>query len=344
LPPAPRVRAGEKTIEEFCTSIDRRLWALITGSAPVVIGSHVRIDGDGLGASLALMHGLRDAGVECCAFIDSPVPTALGFLPGVRDLLPSPDALPERFGLVVLDCGSLARAGRLAEHAGRATKIFNIDHHATNDQFGDVNYVDPTASSSAEIVFRLLQAGGVALTPQIAENLYAGIVTDTGRFSYANTTAASLKMCGRLVEAGCRPQDLIDRVYLSPPQAVVRLQGLVIDTLRLEEEGRIATMEISREMFRRTGSSAVDTQGFAELPIGIRGVVLSALLKEMVERPGWVKVSLRGRASEDGIDVARAAESLGGGGHRYAAGCEVKGPLEEARGTVLQALRRCLKT
>lgn len=309
----------------------------------MVVTSHERIDGDGLGASLGLWHALRDAGVECRQFYDSAIPVAFEFLPGVGQRAQSPQELPERFQLAVVDSGSLGRIGVMAHHVDRAAVILNIDHHATNSQFGLVNYVDPTASSCGEIIYRLLQAGGAAVTEEIADCLYTAIVTDTGRFSYANTTAASLAICGRLVQAGCRPELLADRLYFSQPQALVRLQGMAISTLSLAAGGRIATMAITREMFERAGAHAVDTQGFAELSVGISGVHVSALLKEMQEKPGWVKVSLRGRASVDGVDVRAVAEAFGGGGHRYAAGCEFEGSIEQARETIVARLHRSLE-
>ena len=328
---------------ESDTTTARRIWDLLAGPAPVVVSSHVRIDGDGLGAALALWHALRNRGVACCAFFDSPIPAAFAFLPGLPQALVGPEQLPRRFQLAAIDCGSLDRTGRLADYADRAAVVLNIDHHSTNAQFGDVNYVDSAASSSGEMIYRILAAGGAPITREIADNLYTAIITDTGRFSFGNSTAEAFEICGRLVRAGCRPDLLADRLYFSPPEPLVRLQTMVMATLRLAAGGRIATMEITREMFERTGTHAMDTQGFADLPIGIQGVCVGALLKEMQEGPGRVKVSLRGRPSVEGVDVCSVAESLGGGGHRYAAGCELEGDIEQARRTIVDKLRGSLK-
>ena len=165
-------------------------------------------------------------------------------------------------------------------------------------------------------------------------------MTDTGRFSYSNTGAECLEICAELVRAGCNPCELSDRIYRSPPEPLVRLQGLAIGTLRVEADGRIATIEITREMFERTGTQPVDAQGFADIPVSVKGVMASALLKEMPAAGGpWVKVSLRSRACQDGVDVCAVAQAFGGGGHARAAGCELKGGLAPARSAVVGRLR-----
>ena len=325
----------------IATQIEKQIWQTLTDGSPVVVTSHERLDGDGIGAALGLWHGLRDAGVSCTQSFDSPVPEVFRFLPGLEEQR-SPEQLPDRFHLAVVDCGSLDRVGPPAEHADRAIRTLNIDHHVTNDQFGDVNYVDREASSCGELVYRILQAGGVTLTPQIGECLYTAIVTDTGSFSYGNTTREAFEICARLVEAGARPWELCERIFFSPPENVVRLKGEAIDSLRLDADGRLGTVAISNEMFRRTGTRSVDTQGFADIPISVRGVEASALLKEICadSRPSYVKVSLRSRPGPDSVDVCAVAESFGGGGHRHAAGFEFEGALQEARRVVTDVLTR----
>jgi phosphoesterase RecJ-like protein len=269
--------------------------------------------------------------------------------------------LPERFHLAVLDCGALARIGTLAQHAERACCIVNIDHHFANSRFGDINYVDSAVSSCGELVYRILAAGGAPITREVAECLYTAILTDTGRFSYSNVSAESFAVCAKLVAAGCNPCELSNKIYHSPPETAVRLRGLAIGTLHLEAGGRLAVMEITREMFERTGARPVDTKGFADIPVSVKGVVASALLKEMPgpERGGavspgahkprtsqapaacapWVKVSLRSRAVGNAVDVCAVAESFGGGGHRHAAGFKLEGGMPHARSVVVEALR-----
>jgi len=303
------------------------------------------LDGDGLGASLGLWHALKAAGVSCRQVYEPPVPVVFEFLPGADQRDECAESLPDTFNLAVVDCGALDRIGRLARHADRAGTIVNIDHHVSNRFFGDLNYVDCGASSCGELVYRLLKTAGVALTEEAAVCLYTAIVTDTGRFSYANTTAECIEICGALVRAGCNPAALSDRIYNSQPQSVVRLMGLAIGTLRLHAGERIGTVEITRRMFERTGTRPVDTQGFADIPLSVSGVVASALLKEMRDGPDapWVKVSLRSRPSGNAVDVCAVAQALGGGGHSQAAGCELRGTLAEARDKVVGMLSETLE-
>lgn len=322
------------------------MWGTLTDGTPVVVTSHIRLDGDGIGAALALWHSLKGRGLECAVFFEPPVPAVFGFLPGADQRVSSLDELPERFHLAVLDCGSLDRIGSLARLADRAVRIVNIDHHVTNDAFGHINYVDRSAGSCGELVYRMITAGGSPITKEIADCLFTAIVTDTGRFCYANTTGESFEICARLVSAGCRPHELVDRICCSPSPDLVRLQGLAIGTLRFEEKGRIATMEITSEMFERTGIRPVDTQGFADIPVFVQGVMASALLKETPPESGCpgVKVSLRSRPGDGAVDVCAVAESFGGGGHRHAAGFEMEGSLADARRAVVGRLRRELRS
>ena len=319
-----------------------QVWQALTDGAPVVITAHQDLDGDGIGASLALWHALRGAGIRCVQIFESPIPAIYEFLPGLDQRANSVDELPDRFQLAVVDCSSLGRIGSLAGHMDRVDRIVNIDHHVTNGLFGHVNYVERDVSSCGELVYRILEAGGVAITKEIADCVFTAMLTDTGRFCHANSTAQCFEICADLVRAGARPYELADKIYYSPPPAVVRLQALAMGTLELEDEGRLATMQISDGMFRETGTRAADTQGFADIPVFAKGVDVSVLLKELPDASGnlGIKVSLRSRPGDDGVDVCAVAKAFGGGGHRHAAGFELEGSLAEARATVLDRLRR----
>jgi len=319
-----------------------QVWRALTDGTPVVITSHQDLDGDGIGASLALWHALRWAGVRCAQIFESPVPAVFEFLSGLDQRAASVDELPDRFHLAVVDCSSLSRIGSLARHMGRVDRIVNIDHHVSNDLFGHVNYVERDVSSCGELVYRTMEAGGVPITKDIADCVFTAILTDTGRFCHPNSTMQCFEICADLVRAGSRPYELADKIYYSPPPAVVRLQALAMGTLELEDDGRLATMQITERMFRETGTRGADTQGFADIPVFVKGVEVSVLLKELPDASGCrgIKVSLRSRPGDDGVDVCAVAQGFGGGGHRHAAGFELKGPLAEARIAVLERLRR----
>ena len=312
------------------------IWDALTDGLPAVITSHVRLDGDGVGCALALCHALRGKGVEATVALDPPVPTMFGFLPGMDTVRSGADGLPDHYNLVVIDCGSLERTGDLAPALGGRARTINIDHHDSNASFGDLNYVEGGASSCGEMLFDLLAAGGVPLSLPIAECLLTAVVSDTGQFSHQDTTPAAYAVAGRCVEAGARPHVVVRQLFCPPTPAQMRLRAMAMGTLRFHCEEQVSTMEVTNEMFRRTGLAPIDTEGFAEMAIGIQGLEAAALLKEM---PGceYIKVSMRSR---EYVDVAAVAGAFGGGGHKHAAGCEIYDSLEAARGAIVAALER----
>ena len=318
--------------------LERRIWQTLTDGTPLVLSTHVQMDGDAVGATLGLWHVLRDEGVEALCYLPPPVPRVYRFLPGVDEATAGPENLPPRFHLVLLDCANGERARSLVDARQRADLVINIDHHATNPSFGDVNYVDVEASSSGELVCRILRANGVEPGRAAAQCLYAAILTDTGRFGHSNTTAASLEVCAELVRLGASPHDLARRIYDSPSPAQVRLRALAAQTLQFAAGGKVAVVKVTAEMLERTGLDPADTQELAAIPICIDGVQAGILLKQMAG--GGVKVSLRSRGE---VDVRLVAESFGGGGHVRAAGYETDLPLEAAVRTVVEKVTEQLQ-
>ena len=320
---------------EDAASVCAQIWEALTDGGLVVVTSHERLDGDGVGSALALCHALRGRGVEVRAFFQPPTPPMFDFLPGMDCCCRDARLLPDSYTLAVLDCGALSRVGDQADLlAAGSTRTINIDHHGSNDLFGDITYVDAQASSSGEMIYGLLKGAGVPLTAEIAECLYAAIVTDTGQFAHQGTTPAALRICAECMAAGVAPHTLVARLFRSPTAEQVKLRSLAVGTLEFHDHGRLATMLITGEMFARTGLGLIDTEGFAEVPIGIQGVTASALLKQM---PGsdYIKVSMRSR---DPVDVCAVARKFGGGGHVHAAGCEIEDTLENAREAIVKQL------
>ncbi len=316
----------------------RAIWEVMTDGLPAVLTSHARLDGDAVGSVLAFWHGLRHRGVEAHQYFQPPIPAMFHFLPGMDNCCGDPAHLPASYNLVVIDCGAFDRIGDAADRLTGRVQTVNIDHHDGNSLFGDINYVDPRASSCGEMVCELLGAGGVPLSGPIAECLFTAIVTDTGQFSHQDTTPEALNVCAECVRAGARPHELIRKLFMSPSPAQVKLRHLALGTLQFHDQGRIATMEITQDMFRRTELGPLDTEGFAEVPISIQGVWASVLFKEM-PGCGYIKVSMRGRGE---VDVRQVACVFGGGGHRYAAGCEIQDSLANVRSAVVRELERQL--
>jgi phosphoesterase RecJ-like protein len=223
----------------------------------------------------------------------------------------------------------MRRLGR--GHAGvvaAAASVIDVDHHYDNTRFGDVNVIDGGASSTAEILFDLLEALGVELTPQIAQALYVALVTDTGRFQQRTTGPNALRMAARLVGAGVDIQHVYERVFETMPLRKLRLLGRVIDHLVLYEDGRVAISNVERGDFIRLGASESDTEGLVDHLRAIRGVEVAALIREPPLAPDGTappnRVSLRSRGA---IDVSAIARRTGGGGHKQAAGFSHGGDL-----------------
>ena len=321
------------------SEVHAAIWQVLTDGLPAVVTSHIRLDGDGVGSALALWHAVRARGGEAYAFFEPPMPTMFSFLSGVDQSLADPSLLPPAYNLVVIDCGSLDRVGEAAGRLTGRVRTVNIDHHDSNACFGDLNHVDPAASSCGEMVYRLLKAGGVPLSREMADCLFTAIVTDTGQFSHQDTTPDALRVCAECVQAGAQPHELVKRLFMLPSPAQVKLRHLALGTLRFHGEGRVATMTVTLDMFRQTGLGPVDTEGFAEVPTSIQGVEASALLKQM-PGCGYIKVSMRSRES---VDVCEVAKAFGGGGHKQAAGCEIRGELESVREIIAARLQHHLR-
>ena len=239
--------------------------------------------------------------------------------------------------VAILDCPDLGRAGRVAQLLPAGLPVLNIDHHPDNTFFGTVNLVDPEASSVCELLYRVSRANGLSLPVAAATNLFAGILTDTGRFCFSNTTAEALAAAAELVRLGADPVSVGWRLYEDFALGQLRLWAQVVETIELVVTGRVAVAVITQEMLDRHGVVLEDTQEFAEIPRMVSGVDVGLLLREL--RGGEVKVSLRSRGA---VDVNAMAVRLGGGGHRHAAGSVLPGTVGEVRGRVLAVVSQAL--
>ena len=316
--------------------VDAALIEALTRAERPLITSHMRLDGDGLGSMLGLHHLLRDLGRRPRMVVDSAVPKIYAFLPGADEVRSSPDAVPADADLVVcLDVADRARLRRVAERLPRSGPLIKIDHHVGGEIFGDLDWVDAHASSVGEMLCRIVRQAGWTVTPEVATCLHVAIMTDTGRFCFANTTPEAMDAAAFLLERGADLPREVREIYRSQEPGLIRLRGMTLQSLRLSNEGRVAWMCITRDMFEETGTQPIDTQEFADLPRAVAGVRAGVLLRELPpkrqedgsERPA-VKVSLR---SADDLDVRAVAVRFGGGGHTKAAGCEIEGSVAEVQ-------------
>jgi phosphoesterase RecJ-like protein len=284
-----------------------------------LLTTHENPDGDALGSLLAMHHLLEALGKDSVMFLaakEFPLPIEYRFLSLEEVFHEAPADLVDRV-LIFLDCGNIERMP--VEWLKRdEARVLNIDHHHDNTRFGTVNLVDVEASSTAEIVYELAKMLGVGLTPKIASALYVGLVTDTGRFMYDNTSPKAHLMAADLIEAGVDVHDTYRRLYERVPIEKLRLVARTLEKVERVERGALAIAYITAEDYRAAGASEVLTEGIIDYLRSLEGACVAALVRDKEDGPEPRKVSLR---SVDGeVDVSKIARLKGGGGHARAAG------------------------
>jgi phosphoesterase RecJ-like protein len=310
-----------------------RIIQAIRKNSSFFIAGHVKPDGDTVGCAIALSSLLRRLGKRAHAYTREAVPDYLKFLPGANKITLA-DKVRKKFDCaIILECSDLGRMGNLIT-LDQADTVINIDHHAVFNNFGDINYIDSSASSSAEQVYYLFRQMKMPFTLKEAEALYVGLVTDTGKFQQANTTPDALRMAAGLLEAGVVPAMIYDRLYASYRLNGLRLLGDVLAGMQLAFEGKVAYVKVTKAMYAATATGANDTEGIINYTLSMPQVLVGAMLRE-TDEPGAVKVSFRSRGN---CDVNRIAHHFGGGGHKKAAGCTLKGSLQSAEKQLLDYL------
>jgi bifunctional oligoribonuclease and PAP phosphatase NrnA len=303
------------------------------GGRALMLG-HVHPDADVLGTLLALGLALEARSWNVVYGGPHPAPALLGFLPGV-DRYRRLESLEGAFDVVVLtDCPNPQRTEGLIDQAKRAGKVVvNIDHHPDNRRYGHVNWVDVTAAATGEMVYELLTALRVSLTPAIATNLFTAIHTDTGSFRYSNVTTRTFTIAAALVAAGARPELVSQSLYEQRAPDALHWLGEALARVEVSEDGRMSWLALPASA---VPERIVESEELVNYPRSVASVRVACLLREL---DGTVKVSLRGKGD---VDVQQIAAQFGGGGHVNAAGCTVPGPLPEATRVVLAAVRRAI--
>jgi bifunctional oligoribonuclease and PAP phosphatase NrnA len=296
-----------------------------------LIAAHINPDGDAIGSALALSFALESMGKETFIYDRDPVPEIYKFLPG-HDRFRSDltNDLSVKPVLVLLDCNSLARAS-LEGYAFRHSLV--IDHHETEADFGDTRWIDQHAAATGLMVYFAIKSLGLPVTKDMAINLYTAISVDTGTFRYSNTTAEVLRVSADLVKSGAEPNHIADNLYETWDRRRFNLFVMALNTLEIK--GDTAIIHVTKDMFRKTGTKAEDTENFANFPRMMQSMRISVLLRELGDDE-W-KASLRSR---DDVNVARVAELFGGGGHRNAAGFKLKADLGSAKKALLRAIKK----
>jgi bifunctional oligoribonuclease and PAP phosphatase NrnA len=286
-------------------------------AADVTIACHVNPDGDALGSLLGASLALRKIGKTTYpTWGTSPaaIPVQYEFLPAV-DTLVQPGDAPVSGTFLALDCGAADRLGELEAQMSKSSVVINVDHHPGNDDFGTHNVVVTTASSTAELVTGLIQDAGIEIDRDIATCLYTGVVTDTGRFQYSNSSPATLRLAADLLSYGVPATEIAQDIFESAPFGYLKLLGRVLDRALLFESERFVYSWVTRKDLAETGVAIEETDQLIDFIRSTRAADVAAMFKEQSD--GRYRVSLR---SKGPVSVGAIARARGGGGHELAAG------------------------
>jgi bifunctional oligoribonuclease and PAP phosphatase NrnA len=298
-----------------------RLLGHIRASNHFVLASHQRPDGDAVGSSVGMALALRAIGKRAEVVMDAPPPHFLQPFPEVANIRITSELTSSFDAAIIMECSSLDRTGIVGLDR---SPVLNIDHHIGNTNYGAINWVDESAAACGELVFTLIEALGAPLTRDVATHIYLALLTDTGSFHYSHISPRSFEIARRCVEAGVDPQWVASTHYDSSTLGRVKLFGTVLTGMQLDASSRVAVLTITRDQAAAAGATYEDTDGIVNFPMSVKDIAAVAFFKE-VGPDDW-RVSMRSKGS---VDVSAIARSYGGGGHKNAAGCSVRGELVE---------------
>jgi phosphoesterase RecJ-like protein len=301
-----------------------------------VLSSHARPDGDSIGSQLAMAYALRALGKEAICVNKDAAPSNLLVFPGVADIRIAPEVTGAYDAAIIMECGDLSRTG--VSGLDRSF-VINIDHHPGNTSFGQINWFDASAAACAEMVFDLIRALGVPLSIEIATHVYLAIVTDTGSFHYSGISPHTFDICRQLLEAGVDPVAMSRQIFDSNSMGRLRIMGALLNDMQIDASRRIATFVADRAMLSAAGGTYEDTEGVVNLPLTVKEIVAVVFLKQI--GGDEYRVSLR---SKGDYDVGSVAKAYGGGGHKNAAGCTVRGPIDQLRAQLVDRVQRVLQS
>lgn len=305
-----------------------------------VVLSHYRPDGDAIGSSLAVALALKKMGKSVRVLNEDRVPETLKFLPG-SEMVEQPGDEPIKADVVIaVDCATRERLGAKCLAALQAPLWINLDHHRSNEDYGDLHYIDSDAPATGEIVFNLLFASALPLDADIGANLYVAISTDTGSFQYQGTTARTYEIGAALIRLGVDVSTLARETYENFPRRRIELLRGLLNTMEITHGGRVASWGLTAELAGSVGMKPEDAEGLIDTLRSIQGVIVAAAFEELPGPDGKVRLSLRSK--DPRVDVGKVCAVFGGGGHALAAGARLRGPLSDAKARVLQAIDEAL--
>ncbi|MGL4483900.1 MAG: DHH family phosphoesterase [Anaerovoracaceae bacterium] len=315
----------------------KEIWIELEKAKTVLLFPHVLMDGDSLGSSVALCIALRKKGKECYILIEDSVPAYLEFI--AKDYCISDQTVLEDLDVsICLDCGTYDRIEKRKEKFDTAKITICIDHHRTSEPFLDMNYIAPKASSTAEIIFEMLESNDVKINKEMAEAIFAGVITDTGNFQYENTTKKTHEIAMKLYDIGINSEYICTEIYENVTIERLILQAKVLDRMKVFADGKGAIAHVSKKTLKDANAKMEDTEGLVVLLRSIKGVEISALVKQYSNKV--CKVALR---SKHYGDVSKIAAKYNGGGHKKAAGCTIELGIEATKKLMMKEIEEELQ-
>jgi phosphoesterase RecJ-like protein len=324
------------TTESHPTATFEQIGEVLRSHQSFVLLSHVRPDGDAIGSQLALGFSLLAMGKSVRMINEDGLPENLAFLSG-SERIECPPAVPLDVEVAIaLDTATKPRLGEAALNAAANAQLWlNIDHHISNPKYGDLNLIDATSPATGEIIYDLITALELPLPAETRDAIYVAVSTDTGSFQYPSTTARTYQMAADLVRRGLDVGTINSLTYDDHPYRRLELMRALLNTLERSPDGVVAHWEMREQVRQELALRPEDSEGLIDVIRAIRGVRLAVFFEELPD--GKVRVSMRSKDRE--LDVCKIATAFGGGGHALAAGIRMKGPFEEAKARVLEAIQ-----
>lgn len=321
-----------KKIKDILSFLKKHNRFLITG--------HARPDGDALGSELALALFLKKMNKKATIVHLDDIPLEYSFLPGRKIVTTVKASIKGSYdALVILDSEGLDRLEKLAGYLPSGLPILNIDHHPSNNQFGQINWADGKMSSVGEMVYRIIKASGIPIDRNIAINLYVSLMTDTGSFCYASTTSYSHLMASDLLRHGVNLTRVFQGVYKNLTPEDLMLKCECIRRIKIVANNKIAYTELTRAMYRKCRTEPRDTQQYFDVIRSIKNIQIAVIFRETRDKNEGIKVGIR---TEAPINANKLARIFGGGGHYRAAGCTIYKPIAQAQRVFLAQAKRFL--
>ncbi len=318
--------------------MEKELIKEIEKAESVAIFPHISADGDAIGSSLALALALKKIGKKVIVYMEESIPETYKFLPGIElaGFIGENDEVMELN--IALDTGDTGRLGTRADFFFKGPVTINIDHHITNTKFAKYNHVDASSASTGELIFSLLKEMNSTIDKDMAKCLYTAIATDTGGFKYGNTTAETHRVAAELHSTGIDVAELSQKIFDNTTFVKLKLTQKAIELMELYENDLLAVTAITQDILQSTGAKDEDCDGLVNIGRSIEGVEVSVLIKE--KSSNEIRVNLR---SKSYVDVSDIAAAFGGGGHKRAAGCTIKGSIAEVKEQLIDSIKDKLK-